>query len=122
MKATYQQRVIHQAVKELGTHPRAEHVYEHVAKEHPTIGRATVYRNLNRMAAEGKILDIGKIDGITRYDHNCHEHYHFECKTCKQVFDIDGGVIDICEHIEAPMGFDVQEHVTYFRGICNNCR
>jgi len=119
---TYQQREIYQSVATLSTHPGAEDEHVHVAKENPTIGRATVYRNLNRMAAEGQLLDIGKIDGITRYDHNCHNHYHFECKVCKQVFDVDGLVEDICTQVVGPEGFDVQEHVTYFRGLCRDCR
>ena len=119
---TYQQRVIHEAVGALATHPRAEDVYEQVKKQHPTIGRATVYRNLHRMAAEGQLLDIGKIDGVTRYDHNTHPHYHFECKVCKKVYDIDGQLQDLCQQVSSPEGFDVQEHVTYFRGLCAGCK
>ena len=121
MAATYQQRVVYEAVGKLGTHPPAEDVYEQVAKHHPTISKSTVYRNLNQLTAEGKLLNIGKIDGVTRYDHNCQAHYHFECKACKRIFDIEGRVSDIYEHVKCPEGFDMQEHVLNFRGVCREC-
>ena len=121
MRATYQHRAVYEAVGDLNTHPRAEDVYEHVAKQHPTIGRATVYRKLNQLADEGKLVNIGKIGGVTRYDHNCHPHYHFECRDCKCVFDIEGYITDIYSQVDCPEGFDVQEHVIYFRGICKEC-
>ena len=122
MKATYQQRVIYEAVSELGNHPKAEHVYEHVMLKHPTISRATVFRNLNQLAEANKLLNIGKIDGVTRYDHNLHSHYHFECKICKQVSDMEGYISDMHKHIECPVGFHVDEHVLHFRGICAMCK
>ena len=118
--ATYQQRIICEAVQET-SHPRAEDVYGHVVKQHPNISKATVHRNLNQMVAEGKLLNIGKIDGFTRYDHNCHPHYHFECGMCKRIFDVEGYIADICRQVECPEGFTVQEHVINFRGICREC-
>jgi len=121
MKATIQQRIIHEAVSELGTHPKAEDVYAHVAMTHPTISRATVFRNLNQLAEAGKLLNIGKIDGVTRYDHNCHDHYHFECKICKRVFDVDGVVLDINPQAGCADGFCIDETVVYFRGSCAEC-
>ncbi|MCL2527890.1 MAG: transcriptional repressor [Defluviitaleaceae bacterium] len=121
MKATYQQRVIHEAVSELGTHPKAEDVYDHVAKVHPTISRATVFRNLTQLAEAGKLLNIGKIDGVTRYDHNCHHHYHFECRVCKRIFDVDECILSIDTQVESPKGFYIEDHVVYFRGVCKVC-
>ena len=122
MRATYQNRVIFEAVGELGTHPRAEDVYEHVIRQHPTISRATIFRNLNQLAQEGKLLNIGKIDGVTRYDHNCHPHYHFECKNCKLIFDMGGYLPEVHLQISCPDGFDVEEHVIQFRGMCKDCK
>ena len=121
MGVTYQQRVIYEAVGELNTHPCADDVYEHVAKQHPTISKATVYRNLNQMASTGKLLNIGKIDGVTRYDHNCHPHYHFECWECRCVYDVEGYVPDICIQVKYPEGFDVKEHTIHFKGVCKDC-
>jgi len=121
MADTYQKRVIYEAVTDLGSHPSAEHVYEHVAKQHPTISKATVFRNLNQMAGLGKLTNIGKIDGVARYDHNCHPHYHFECVACKQIYDVEGHINDIQRQVEWPEGFNMQEHVVSFRGLCKKC-
>ena len=122
MKATYQQRIIYEAVGELGSHPQAEHVYEHVKQKHPTISRATVFRNLGQLAETGKLLNIGKIDGVTRYDHNLHNHYHFECRICKCVSDMNGYISDMHKRVECPVGFEVDEHVLHFRGVCAQCK
>ena len=121
MRATYQQRVIYEAVHQLNTHPRAEDVYNHVAKQHPTIGRATVYRNLNQMVAAGKLLNIGKMGDGTRYDQNCHPHYHFKCKSCGRVFDVEGFIRDIYSQVRYPEGFHIDEHVIHFYGVCQEC-
>jgi len=121
MKATFQQRVIYEAVGELGTHPKAEHIYEHVAKIHPTISRATVFRNLNLLAEAGKLLNIGKIDGVTRYDHNIHPHYHFECRVCKCIFDVEGFLPDVSQQVPCPEGFKYEAHIIHFYGVCNGC-
>ena len=122
MKTTYQQQVIYEAVKALGTHPSAERVYEDVVRQHPTISRATVYRNLNQMAETGKLVNIGKIDGATRFDHNCHPHYHFECKVCKRIFDVEGHIADLCRQVKCPEDFDVEGYVINFRGACKECK
>ena len=121
MKTTIQQKIIHEAVSELGTHPKAEEVYEHIAKAHPTIGRATVYRNLNQLAEAGKLLNIGKIDGVTRYDHNTHPHYHFECSKCGRIFDIEGYIANMTSQVDVPEGFKVATHVIHFYGTCQEC-
>ena len=36
-------------------HATTEEVYEFIKKEHPTIGKGTVYRNLGILVEEGKL-------------------------------------------------------------------
>ena len=43
---TIQKQLVLEAVAQLHNHPTAEQVYAQVVKEHPTISKATVYRNL----------------------------------------------------------------------------
>jgi len=66
---TVQRQLIFDAVKELNIHATAEQVIEYLAKKHPSIGRATVYRNLNTMSESGELLRIGSFYGSTHYDH-----------------------------------------------------
>jgi len=45
-------------------HPTADAVYQYLRNDLPTISLGTVYRNLNQMAASGRILRL-HVDGIT---------------------------------------------------------
>ena len=119
---TIQRQLILSAVKELDIHATAEQVVEHLAKTHPTIGRATVYRNLNQMAEAGELLRIGSFHGATHYDHNCHEHYHFACNDCKKIFDVEGSLPDLFERFKDTIGFDITDCNLSFGGICWECK
>ena len=48
----------------------AEQVYGHVAAEHPSISKATVYRNLGQMVEAGELINIGSFYGAAQRDKN----------------------------------------------------
>ncbi len=109
------------SVRELNIHATAEQVYEHVAKRHPAISKATVYRNLSRMAEAGELLDIGSFDGSAHYDHNCHRHYHFVCAACSRVYDVDGDIPDLTSELTGMENFVVTGWSLTFSGLCGDC-
>jgi len=117
---TIQKNLIYNAVKELNIHANAEQVYEYVVAVHPSVSKATVYRNLGQMAQSGELLNIGNFYGATHYDHNCHDHYHFICEKCKRVFDINTRFPDV-ENIKSPEGIKIKTHNLSFSGICDEC-
>ena len=117
---TIQKNLIYNAVKELNIHANAEQVYEYVVAVHPSISKATVYRNLGQMAQSGELLNIGNFYGATHYDHNCHDHYHFICEKCKRVFDINTRFPDV-ENIKSPDGIKIKTHNLSFSGVCDEC-
>jgi len=119
---TIQRQIILEAVAQLDTHATAAEVVEHLAKTHPAIGRATIYRNLSQMADIGELLRIDSFHGATHYDHNCHLHYHFECNECGGIFDVEGDFNSILDHVKNIPGFDVTEYNVSFRGLCWECK
>ena len=119
---TVQRQLIFDAVKELDIHASARQVTEHLAQKHPSICKATVYRNLNYMSETGKLLRIVSFFGDTHYDHNCHEHYHFVCNNCKRVFDVEGSIADVLERFNDTQGFDITECNISFSGLCWECK
>ena len=119
---TIQRQLVFDAVKELGIHPTAEQVFDHVVGQYPSISKATVYRNLSQLAESGDLLNIGSFGGSSHYDHNCHNHYHFICNDCKQVFDVNDYFPDICGRIRNMKGFDITNHNISFSGICRDCK
>jgi Fur family ferric uptake transcriptional regulator/Fur family peroxide stress response transcriptional regulator len=118
---TVQRSLVLNAVKELNTHATAEQVYDYVARLHPSISKATVYRNLNQMAEAGELLNIGNFYGSALYDHHCHPHYHFICKHCKKVYNVDAEFNDIVKEVDETHAFTIHDVHMYFSGICPEC-
>jgi len=119
---TVQRQLILDAVKTLNTHATAEQVVEYLARTHPSIGRATVYRNLSLMSESGDLLRIGSFYGSTHYDHNLHEHFHFVCSKCKQIIDVDGDISDVLGKFKDMRGFDIDSCSVSFGGLCWECK
>ena len=120
---TIQCDLVLNAVKTLQCHATADEIYEYIAKSHPTIGRGTVYRNLQRLCEMGKIRKKEMPEGADRYDHLCHDHYHVQCTVCGRVFDVDMPYMkDLEQTIANTHGFLFTGHDIVFKGICPECR
>ena len=104
-------------------HPTADTVYMHVRKSYPNISLGTVYRNLTLLADMGEINRLRLGDGVDHFDADISPHYHFVCSKCGQVMDLRMNNIDSIVDI-AGMDFngEIQGHITYFYGICGDCR
>ena len=119
---TVQRQLVYDAVQELNIHATAEQVYDYIAERHPSVSKATVYRNLGKMVESGELLNIGNFFGIARYDHNCHEHYHFICEDCRRIFDVDGDFAGIVSKIKGTEEFDITSFHISFSGLCRGCK
>ena len=69
-------------------HPSADELYLRVRERVPRISLGTVYRNLERMAAEGMIRRLAASSGHKRYDAVVERHCHFRCSACGRIEDI----------------------------------
>ena len=119
---TIQCSLVLETVNRLQCHATADEVYEAIVKEHPTVSRATVYRNLNRLSETGNIRKIEIPGGPDRFDHQRHEHYHVKCAKCGRVFDVDMDYIaDLEKKIKDARGFQFTGHNIIFTGICPEC-
>jgi len=122
IRKTRQQAWILAAVKSLRNHPTMEEVFEEVRRRHPKIGRATVYRNLLQFVEEGEIRSVAMPISPTRYDDKLAAHYHFKCRQCGDILDIDADLKDILEgSIRAPDGVLIDTHDIVFGGLCPRC-
>ena len=68
---TRQRALVLEAVRSLHNHPTSADVYDAVREKHPSISRATVYRNLNVLTEQGEVLHIPVAGGADRYDFRC---------------------------------------------------
>lgn len=119
---TIQKSLVLEAVQSLRTHPTSADVYAAVRKKHPNISRATVYRNLNALAARGEVLRVEVPNGADRFDFNNAPHYHARCRVCGGVFDIDMPYQhDLAKRVEDARGFCIERHHILFEGVCAHC-
>ena len=122
-RKTIQCALVLEAVQRLRNHATADEVYEEIAREHPNIGRGTVYRNLQRLCEEGEIRKVEVPEGADRYDHVCRDHYHIRCASCGRVFDAGIPYMEGLEHRAGEAhGFQLLGHDIMFRGICPDCQ
>ncbi len=77
-----------QALRAARTHPTAAALYDEVRLEHPRIGRATVYRALQRLEAAGLAVEVGRDSFGRHYDAHVERHDHAVCSICGQVIDL----------------------------------
>ena len=103
-------------------HPTADTVYMNVRQSFPNISLGTVYRNLTLLADMGEILRIRVGDGVDHFDYDTSPHYHFVCRECGSVLDLDMEVTKE-EDQAAQKNFEgeIEGHMTYFYGRCLNC-
>lgn len=120
---TIQKDLVLKTVQGLKRHLTAEEVYEFIKKDHPTIGKGTVYRNLGILAEEGAIRKVEVPDGPDRFDFTLKNHYHVECIRCGEVFDVDmDEVTDLNGRIHDTHGMQFLNYDIFFKGICPVCR
>ena len=116
---TIQRALVLEAVNRLKCHATADEIYEDIAKEHPHISRATVYRNLNLLSETGDIRKIETPGGADRFDHQTHDHCHVRCEKCGRFFDVDMEYVTGLEKgIRDSHGFAFTGYDILFRGIC----
>ena len=120
---TIQKALILRAVSDLKRHLTADEVYEFVKRDHPSIGKGTVYRNLAILTEEGAIRKVEVPDGSDRFDFTLKNHYHVRCVKCGEVFDVDMDEIpDLQKKIHDTHGMEFLTYDIFFKGICPECR
>ena len=119
---TIQRTLTLEAVQSLHDHPTADEVYEEISREHPSISRGTVYRNLKQLAEDGYISERKVPGGADRFDHITAEHYHVRCLLCGRIYDVDMDLIpDLEGSIKDTHGFKFLGYDLVFKGICPQC-
>lgn len=110
-------------VIKLKAHPTIEEVYGEIQKIYPSISKTTVYRNLRQLAQSNLIRQVSLPDGLERYEALIKKHYHFKCKNCASLFDIELEYLaSIDDRVQGMYGFQVDEHDLLFSGVCQNCK
>ena len=120
---TIQRSLVLEAVNKLKCHATADEVYNEIIKEHPTISKATVYRNLNLLSEMGEIRRLEVPGCADRFDHISSNHCHVKCEGCGRIFDVDMDFVSGLESgIKDAHGFDFSGYDIIFHGLCPACK
>lgn len=118
---TRQRALVLEAVRSLHNHPTSADVYDAVREKHPSISRATVYRNLNVLTEQGEVLHIPVAGGADRYDFRCDCHYHAICRECGVVYDVEMPSEELLSSVRDTHGFQIEGFDIIFTGLCPDC-
>ena len=120
---TIQKDLVRNTVYEMRRHVTANEVYEFIKEAYPTIGKGTVYRNLDILVDEGSLRKVEVPDGPNRFDFTLKNHYHVRCVKCGEISDVDmDEILGLLEKIHDIHGTDFLGYDILFKGICPKCQ
>jgi Fur family ferric uptake transcriptional regulator len=106
-------------------HTSADDLFERIRHEASGIGRATVYRTLQRMVEAGIARKVDFGEGRSRYEPSYRHprHFHLICTTCHSSSEfLSSDVETLMEEIAATRKFTALQSVVQIYGTCEACR
>lgn len=124
LRYSRQRETIYEILKNDCTHPNVDDIYMQVKKVIPDISLGTVYRNLNLLASQNKILKLDIGDGAIHFDARITPHYHLVCDKCGVIEDIflDEEIIaSLLTQVQDNCDMLINSAEILFHGECHNC-
>lgn len=110
-----------------GRHVAAEDILAHLQDIGAGVGKATVYRTLDRLVEQGVvrkyILGEGRRACYQYWDGgHCREHYHLKCERCGRLFHLECDFLsELSRHVLEHHKFVVNDAKMVLYGICEAC-
>lgn len=95
LKVTPQRHAILEAVYQLGNHPTAENVIEHIRDRLPNIATGTVYKVLDILVVKGLVKRVKSDRDTLRYDGIIKNHHHLYCNNSERIEDYVNEELDL---------------------------
>jgi len=126
---TKQREIIRETIAGFGSsHFTVDDLVDKLRANFGDIGRATVYRALERMAQQGSVRKFSAIEGksacwqyIDSPD-KCCNHFHLHCKVCGTLIHCECDFLnEMGGHIMEHHGFSLDPSATVLLGVCSEC-
>ena len=119
-RKTNQRDAILQVFEEARGPLNPQQVLEAAGRYAQGLGIATVYRTLRALVERGHLTAVQIPGEPSRYERCGKGHHHyFRCRTCAQVFNIEGCPGNFAALV--PRGFRLEDHELVLHGLCAGC-
>jgi Fur family ferric uptake transcriptional regulator len=122
-RPTRQRAAVAAALAEVAEFSSAQELHARLREAGDPVGLATVYRNLQAMAADGEIDMLRTDDGEAVYRAcSTGHHHHLVCRTCGRTVEVEGPAVESwAQRMSAEHGFTDVEHTVEIVGTCADC-
>jgi Fur family ferric uptake transcriptional regulator len=122
-RTTKQRTAVLELLDEVNEFRTAQELHQLLAERGDTIGLATVYRTLSRMAAAEEVDTLLNSDGETLYRRcSSGHHHHLVCVDCGTAVEISARAVESwAQQMGAEHGFTDIHHTVELSGRCQKC-
>ena len=123
LKITPQRSLIFDELSKATDHPTADAIYKRVRKSLSNISFDTVYRTLLSFTEIGIVNLVEGSGEQKRFEPNLHQHHHFRCIKCHNIYDFENDAYNDIAVPEAvkKQGVIINKRVV-LEGICSKCK
>lgn len=101
----------------------AEEIFERLQERFPTLALSTVYRNLERFAADGLVEKETSPDGVFQYAGKDDHGHYLVCTQCHSRVRLHECPLSAMEEkLEEETGFSIDRHQLTLYGKCPACK
>jgi Fe2+ or Zn2+ uptake regulation protein len=127
-RSTRPRRLIAQRLVEIANNEEdftTDDLWQELRQIEPKIGRATVFRSIEKLTEQGLLNRVEFADGTHHYRvcNDEHHHHHLTCTRCHRVVEVD---LCLPEEQITKLGsqthFDIEGHSLSLFGRCERCK
>ena len=123
LRPTRQRIAVGEAIASFDDFRSAQEIHELLGERGETVGLATVYRTLQRLADAGEVDMLRTEDGEAIY-RRCSDthHHHLVCRSCGRTVEVEGPAVERWTRtIAAEHGYSDVSHTLEIFGLCGPC-
>ena len=118
IKVTPQRIAILHYIDTHRSHSSSDIIYADLKESIPSLSKTTIYNSLDMLKQHG-LVRVLRLGSTVRYDYNVDQHYHFWCKKCGKIIDIEAN--NQCWKDLRSGNHRVDDIEVYLKGICAIC-
>jgi Fur family ferric uptake transcriptional regulator len=122
-RPTRQRRAVAECLRRFDDFRSAQEIHDLLGQRGETVGLATVYRTLQRLAEAGDVDLLRTEDGEAIY-RRCSDshHHHLVCRSCGRTVEVEGPAVERWTRaIASEHGFSDVSHTLEVFGTCPGC-